>query len=116
LFSVAKIVWPKCSKVIKPSDGATVEWQVEFDDTNEHTPILWGNLRQYPPPIEPQWIRVTRENVGQYLFRDCRTQRNDITYFGRVVGWCLEDDCCLVESDYKTDEPVLQWDVVEVQT
>ena len=115
LFSLVRVIWPKCENVFDPGNDATVEWQVQLDDVNEHTPIDWDNLTQYPPPIEPQWLRVTRENVGQYLFRDCRTQRNDITYSGRVVGWCIEDDCCLVESDYKTEEPVLQWDVVEVQ-
>lgn len=115
LFSLVRVIWPKCENVFNSGIDASVAWQVQLDDANEHTPIAWCDLRQYPPPIEPQWIRVTRENVGQYLFRECRTQRNDITYAGRVVGWCLEDDCCLVESDYKTDWPVLQWDVVEVQ-
>lgn len=114
LFSVVKVLWPRCDRVLSPT-GATVGWQIEFDDTNEHTNIDWGNLTQYPPPVEPQWIRITRENVGQYLFRECRTQKNDITYAGRIVGWCIEDDCCLVESDYQTEEPILQWDCVEVQ-
>lgn len=116
LYSIVRVIWPKCENVFDPGNDASVAWQVQLDDTNEHTPIDWGNLGQYPPPTEPQWIRVTRENIGQYLFRDCRTQKNDVTYSGRVVGWCLEDDCCLVESDYQTEEPILQWDLVEVQT
>ena len=116
LLSVLKVIWPKTEVVNNPEGGAVVEWQVPYDAMENQTPISWGGLTQYPPHAEPQWLRVTRENVGQYLFRDCRTQRNDITYSGRIVGWCIEDDCCLVESDYKTDEPVLQWDVVEVQT
>ena len=114
LFSVVKVLWPRCDRVLNPS-GASVGWQIEFSDTNENTEIDWGNLTQYPPPSEPQWVRITRENVGQYLFRECRTQKNDITYAGRIVGWCIEDDCCLVESDYKTEEPILQWEHVEVQ-
>lgn len=110
LYSVLKVVWVGVGKVCKNSDYS---WYV--DEIADGVKVDWGNLTQYPPPIEPQWLRVTRENVGQYLFRDCRTQKNDITYAGRIVGWCIEDDCCLVESDYKTEEPILQWDVVEVQ-
>lgn len=115
LFSVLRILWPNCEAVFKPDDGAVVEWQVNNHFTEDQTAIDWGNLTQYPPPVESKWIRVTRENVGQYLFRNCRTQKNDITYAGRIVGWCIEDDCCLVESDYQTEEPILQWDHVEVE-
>lgn len=115
LFSVLKVLWPKCEAVFKPEDGAVVEWQVNNHSTENQAAIDWGKLTQYPPPVGPQWVRITRENVGQYLFRECRTQKNDITYAGRIVGWCIEDDCCLVESDYQTEEPILQWDCVEVQ-
>ena len=113
LFSVLKVLWPHLQCIKKEDDDC---W-VLGHGYSTHTPIAWGNLTQYPPPVEPQWIRITRENVGQYLFRDCRTQKNDITitYAGRIVGWCIEDDCCLVESDYQTEWPILQWDHVEVE-
>jgi len=114
LLSVLKVIWPKCKSVFDPGNDADVGWQVQRDETEEYTPIEWNGIGIYPPPAEPGWIRITKENVSQYLFRDCRTQRNDITYAGRIVGWCLEDDCCLVESDYQTEEPILKWDVVEV--
>lgn len=110
LFSVVKTLWPNATNV-RPDGNGWWEASVGLEETL----IDWGNFTQYPPPVEPQWIEVTRDNVGQYLFRECRTQNNDITYFGRIVGWCIEDDCCLVESDYQTEEPILKWDVVEVQ-
>ena len=109
LFSMLNVIWPGVEMVHK-HNGAS--WYV--DDVESGVRVDWDGLTQYPPPVEPKWIRVTRENVGQYLFRDCRTQKNDITYTGRIVGWCIEDDCCLVESDYETEEPILQWDCVEV--
>ena len=114
LFSVLKVLWPRCDRVLNPT-GATVGWQIEFDDTNEHTNIDWGNLTQYPPPIEPQWIRITRENVGQYLFRDCRCKDVEFESWeaGCVVGWDLEDECCLVDGS--TVERVMKYDFVEVQ-
>ena len=112
LFSVLKTLWPELEYVDLATDGG---WCVANNQTNNETPVQWNGLERYPPPVETQWVVVTRENVGQYLFRDCRTQKNDITYAGRIVGWCIEDDCCLVESDYKTEEPILQWDHVEVQ-
>lgn len=111
LFSVVRVISPATKTLYRDKSDDS------FYDLSAPVPIKvdWGNLTQYPPPSESQWVRITRENVGQYLFRDCRTQKNDITYAGRVVGWCIEDDCCLVESDYKTEEPILQWDHVEVQ-
>ena len=113
LLSIAKLIWPDITIIYKHEDAWYSDCQGK--ESSSHVKIDWGDLTQYPPPVEPQWIRVTRENVGQYLFRDCRTQKNDITYAGRIVGWCIEDDCCLVESDYQTEEPILQWDHVEVQ-
>lgn len=113
LLSVAKLIWPDITIIYKHEDVWYSDCQGK--ESSNHIKVDWGNLTQYPPPVETQWVVVTRENVGQYLFRDCRTQKNDITYAGRIVGWCIEDDCCLVESDYKTEEPILQWDFVEVQ-
>ena len=110
LLSLLKVIWPGVEMVHK-HNGAS--WYV--DDVESGVRVDWDGLTQYPPPVKSKWIRVTRENVGQYLFRDCRTQKNDITYAGRIVGWCIEDDCCLVESDYQTEEPILQWDHVEVE-
>lgn len=117
LLAVVKIVRRKCLRVIKPSDGATVEWQVDFDDTNAQTHITWGDLMQYPPPAEPQWIRITRENVGQYLFRECRFRDSDSQDWrnGHVSGWDKQDACCLVYSDFEEDMPIMQWNIVEVQ-
>jgi hypothetical protein len=118
LFSVLKVIWPKCENVFDPGVNASVEWQVQLDDTNEQTPITWGNIRQYPSPIEPQWIRITRENVGQYLFRDCRFRDADIDKwnYGKVAGWCETESRTLVNSDFKDEMYVMNWNIVEVQT
>ena len=118
LFSVLKVIWPKCENVFDPGVNASVEWQVQLDDTNEQTPITWGNIRQYPSPIEPQWIRITRENVGQYLFRDCRFRDADIDKwnYGKVAGWCETESRTLVNSDFKDEMYVMNWKIVEVQT
>ena len=118
LFSVLKVIWPKCENVFDPGVNASVEWQVQLDDTNEQTPITWGNIRQYPSPIEPQWIRITRENVGQYLFRDCRFRDADIDKwnYGKVAGWCETESRTLVNSDFKDEMYVMNWNIVEVQS
>ncbi len=114
LFSVAKVLWPNCSKVINP-EGSTVKWQIEYNDTYQQTPIAWGDLTQYPPP-PPQWIRITRENVGQYLFRDCRFRDDESQEWrnGRVAGWDDQDGCCLVHSEFEEELPIMQWNIVEV--
>ena len=118
LFSVLRVIWPKCENVFDPGVNASVEWQVQLDDTNEQTPITWGNIRQYPSPIEPQWIRITRENVGQYLFRDCRFRDADIDKwnYGKVAGWCETESRTLVNSDFKDEMYVMNWNIVEVQS
>lgn len=118
LLSLVRVIWPKCENVFNPSNNASVEWQVQLDETNEHTPIDWGNLTQYPPPTEPQWIRVTRENVGQYLFLDCRFRDADIDewHYGKVAGWCETESRTLVNSDFNDDMFVMNWNIVEVQT
>ena len=114
---MVRLLWPKCDNVFDPGNDASVEWQVQLDDKNEHTPIAWGNLRQYPPLIEPQWLRVTRENVGQYLFLECRFRDSDSQEWrsGKIAGWCETDNNCLVNSDYSEDMFVMQWNFVEVQ-
>ena len=118
LFSVVRVLWPKCENVFDPGNDASVEWQVQLDDTNEHTPIAWGSLRQYPPPIELQWLRVTRENVGQYLFRECRFRDADIDEwnYGKVAGWCETESRALVNSDFNDEMFVMNWNIVEVQS
>lgn len=116
LFSVVKVLWPECKSVNAPGMVDVVQWLLISDDDLRETPIDWGNLTQYPPPVEPQWIRITRENVGQYLFRECRFRDvYDSWHNGTVVGWDIIDDCCLVSSDRSETEPVLQWNIVEVQ-
>ncbi len=116
LFSVLKVIWPKCEAVFAPDFASVVQWQITNEATDFQTPITWNDVTQYPPPTEPQWVRITRENVGQYLFRLCRFQDSDGKFHdGHVVGWDITDECCLVDSDYLPGEPVLQWDVVEVQ-
>ena len=110
LFSVVKVLWPECKSVNAPGMVDVVQWLFISDGDLRETPIDWGSLTQYPPPTELQWVRVTRENVGQYLFRECRFQdASESWYDGHVVGWDIIDDCCLVSSDRSETEPVLQW-------
>lgn len=115
LLSVAKVLSPLASKVEKRNDGPLTFWIV--DDEESAVKVDWGNLTQYPPPVEPQWIRVTRENVGQYLFRECRFRDSDSQEWrnGRVAGWCETDHSCLVNSDFSDELFVMQWNIVEVQ-
>ena len=115
LFSVVRLLWPKCENVFDPGVNTSIAWQVQLDDKNEHTPIAWGNLRQYPPPTELQWLRVTRDNVDQFMFRECRMMVNDLTYSGNVAGWDDEDSVCLVSCTYDAACNVTKWDIVEVQ-
>lgn len=112
LFSVLRLLWPDVMKVIAFSNDC---WYV--NDGATHTPITWNGATQYPPPTEPQWIRITRENVGQYLFRDCRFRDSDSQEWrnGKVAGWCETDHSCLVNSDFNDDLFVMQWNIVEVQ-
>lgn len=117
LFSVLKVLWPKCEAVFKPDDGASVEWQVNNHSTENQAAIDWGDLTQYPPPVETQWIQVTRENVGQHLFWECRFRDSDSKdwWTGRVSGWDEQDECCLVNSDFEEEMRIMSWSIVEVQ-
>jgi hypothetical protein len=117
LLSVVKVIWPKCKSVFDPGNGAVVGWQVQRDETEDYTPVEWNGIGIYPPPTELQWLRVTRENVGQYLFRECRCKEHKIVddwYAGTIVGWDVEDGCCLVDTNYDSVIRVLKWDIVEV--
>ena len=118
LFSVVRIIWPKCENVFDPGSDASVEWQVQLDDTNEHTPIAWGNLTQYPPHAEPQWICITKENIKSHLFQKCRFRNSTAHEWrdGVICGWDDHDCCCLVNSDYVEEIPIMNWKYVEVQT
>ena len=113
LFSILKVVWVGVGKVCKNSDYS---WYV--DEITDGVKVDWGNLTQYPPPVEPQWLRVTRENVGQYLFRDCRFRDADIDKwnYGKVAGWCETESRTLVNSDFKDEMYVMNWNIVEVQS
>lgn len=115
LFSVAKVLWPDLYMIRK--DGESWLLYPENDQPTRDTPIDWGNLTQYPPPVEPQWIHVTRENVGQYLFCECRFRDAEHQEWrnGRVSGWDEQDGCCLVNSDFEEEMPIMQWNIVEVQ-
>lgn len=116
LLSVAKVLSPLASKVEKRNDGPLTFWIV--DDEESAVKVDWGNLTQYPPPVEPQWIRVTRENVGQYLFRECRCRDSESESWqdGHIVGWDMEDEDCLVDGDFDPVERVLKFSFVEVQS
>lgn len=117
LFSVLRILWPNCEAVFKPDDGASVEWQVNNHSTENQAAIDWGDLTQYPPPVETQWICVTRENVGKYLFRECRFRDADIDKWshGKVAGWCETQSRALVDSGFKDEMYAMNWNIVEVQ-
>ena len=113
LFSVLRVAWPHLQCIKKEDDDC---W-VLGHGYSAHTPIDWGNLTQYPPPVEPQWIRITRENVGQYLFRECRFRDADIDTwnYGKVAGWCETESRALVNSDFNDGMYVMNWNIVEVQ-
>lgn len=117
LWSVLKTLWPKCEAFFKPNDFDTAYWQANNRFHECDTRIDWGNLTQYPPPVEPQWIRITRENVGQYLFRECRFRDIEAQPWrvGKISGWDDQDGCCLVNSDFEEEMPIMQWCIVEVQ-
>lgn len=111
LFSVVKVLAPAASRVEKRNDGPSMFWIVDEEDSDVN--IDWGNLTQYPPPIEPRWVRVTRENVGQYMLRECRC--GDHHHSGIVAGWHVQDDCCLVSCVVNDgEESIIQFSCVEV--
>lgn len=115
LFSIAKVLWPDLYMIRK--DGESWLLYPENDQPTKDTPIAWGDLTQYPPPAEPQWIRIARENVAQYLFRECRFKDcdGDVWFQGKIAGWCETERRCLVHSSYSDDMPVMVWNIVEVQ-
>ena len=112
LLSVVNVIWPNITKVFKLNSH---QWYIADESTNAL--IDWGNLVEYPPPVEPQWIRITRENVGQYLFRlcRCRDSESDAWQNGHIVGWDIEDEDCLVDGDFNPIERALKFGFVEVQ-
>lgn len=112
LFGVLRLLWPDTKQVIAFSNDC---WYV--NDGATHTPIAWNGTTQYPPPIEPQWVRITRENVGQHLFRECRFRDYDGQGYrtGKIAGWCETENRCLVNSSFNDEMPVMVWNIVEVQ-
>jgi hypothetical protein len=114
LFSVLKVIWPNLQYVDLATDGG---WCVASDQANNETAIQWNGLERYPPPVEPQWLRVTRENVGQHLFRECRFRDSDSQEWrnGKIAGWCETDNNCLVNSDFSDYMFVMQFNIVEVK-
>lgn len=94
LFSVLKVIWPKTQVVNNPEGGAVVGWQVPHDATDDSTPIEWGGLTQYPPDLD--WVRVTKDNVSQHLFKDCRYRDFGGMQSGKVAGWDIARDICIV--------------------
>lgn len=112
LWSVLSTVWVGTINLHKNSDDS---WYVE--EITDGVKVDWGNLTQYPPPVEPQWVRITRENVGQYLFRLCRCRDSESESWqdGHIVGWDMEDEDCLVDGDFDPVERVLKFSFVEVQ-
>lgn len=94
LFSLLKVIWPKTQVVNNPEGGAIVGWQVPHDATDDATPIEWGGLTQYPPDLD--WVRVTKDNVSQHLFKDCRHRDSGTWLAGQVLGWDVDCDKCIV--------------------
>lgn len=115
LLALAMVLWPDIATIYKHEDVWYSDCQGK--DSSNHIKIDWGNLTQYPPPVEPQWIRITRENVGQYLFRLCRCRDSESESWqdGHIVGWDMEDEDCLVDGDFDPVERVLKFSFVEVQ-
>lgn len=111
LWSMVKVLFPSAVSITKVKGE---EWM--WNGSMELSPrIDWGNLTQYPPPVEPQWVRITRENVREHMHKPCRFHDVNGWREGYVAGWITIDGCCLVESDYSNTESVMQWSVVEVQ-
>lgn len=99
LFSLLKVIWPKTQVVNNPEGGAVVGWQVPHEATDNATPIEWGGLTQYPPDLD--WVRVTKDNVSQHLFKDCRHRdREGVWRTGQIIGWSLDTDRCIVHNGY----------------
>ena len=113
LFSVLKVVWPSVETVFKHNHAT---WYV--DEIESGVQVDWGNLTQYPPPTEPQWICITKENIKSHLFQKCRFRNSTAHEWrdGVICGWDDHDCCCLVNSDYVEEMPIMNWKYVEVQT
>jgi len=112
LYSILSLIWGGCGQLCKSGNDS---WCI--DEIANGMKVDWGNLTQYPPPVEPQWVRITRENVGQYLFRLCRCRDSESESWqdGHIVGWDMEDEDCLVDGDFDPVERVLKFSFVEVQ-
>lgn len=110
-LAVIQMMYPQYTTIEKYEHN---NWK--FYGIDYHMPIEWGSLTQYPPPVEPQWIRVTRENVGKFLFWECRFKDSDSQEWrnGKVAGWCETANSCLVNSYYDDSLSVMQWNIVEV--
>lgn len=98
LLSLLKVIWPKTEVVNNPEGGAVVEWQVPYDAMENQTPISWGGLTQYPPDLD--WVRVTKDNVSQHIFRDCRWRHSSGNWRpGQILGWDPHTGKCIVYHD-----------------
>ena len=108
LFSVVKVIFPEIKHVKKDS------WAIDY--LGDSVKVDWDGLTQYPPS-ELKWVLITRENVGQYLFRDCRFKNLHEAQWknGKIAGWDDQDNCCLVNSDSVEHMPIVNWSIVEVQ-
>ena len=109
LFSVVKVIFPEIKHVKKDS------WAIDY--LGDSVKVDWDGLTQYPPS-ELKWVLITRENVGQYLFRECRFRDADIDEwnYGKVAGWCETESRALVNSDFNDEMFVMNWNIVEVQS
>lgn len=92
LWSLVKVLFPSAVNVERVKGG---EWM--WNGGKEVSPhINWGNLTRYPPPVGEQWIQVTKENVSQHIFNQCRYRNFKGMQSGEVVGWDGSKDKCLV--------------------
>lgn len=108
LFSVLKMLFPNIRAVKERS------WEIDY--LGAAIRVDWNGLTQYPPS-ESKWLRITHENIGQYLFRECRFKNLHEAQWknGKIAGWDDQDNCCLVNSDSVEHMPIVNWSIVEVQ-
>lgn len=113
LWSMVKVLFPSAVSIRKVK-GEEWMWNGEMELSPR---IDWGNLTQYPPPVEPQWIEITRDNIGKHLFSPCRYRDSESFPWkdGCVVGWDVEDNCCFVDCDIDSPDRVMKFTFVEVQ-
>lgn len=97
LWSLVKVLFPSAVNVERVKGGG---WM--WNGGKEVSPhISWGDLTRYPPPAGEQWIQVTKENVSQHLFKDCRHRdREGVWRTGQIIGWSLDTDRCVVHNGY----------------